>query len=166
MRITSYIEVQRFSQVRWLWFVLIALLVAELLIFVPVLDENGNNAALLLISLAALLLPLILILFVFKFEFTIDEEGVHYRFIPTIIRWKTISASSIESFQIKEKESWFEKIHYGFHRNIFKNIITINITGSKYLVISLRNGGTLKLGTENGDSVAYELKKLLEADHE
>lgn len=166
MRVVPYKEVQRFSQVRWLWFMLIAVLVVELLIFVPVLDENENNAALLLISLAALLLPLILVLFVFKFEFSIDEEGIHYRFTPNIIRWKTISVSSIESFQVREKESWFEKYNHGFHRNIFKGITTINITGSKYLVISLRGGGTLKLGTENGDSVAYALKKLLEADHE
>lgn len=166
MRINPYREVQRFSQVRWLWFVLIALLIVELLIFVPVLDEDENNALLLVLSLAALLLPLILILFVFKFEFAIDEEGIHYRFIPKIIRWKTIAVGSIESFQVKEKESWFEKLHYGFHRNIFRNIITINITGNKYLVLSLRSGGTLKLGTENGDSVAYTLKKLLEADHE
>jgi len=166
MRIIPYYEVQRFNQVRWLWFVLIALLITELLIFVPVLGEDENNTLLLLISMAALLLPMVLILFVFKFELSINEEGIRYRFIPKIIRWKTIPLSSIESFQLKGKESWFEKIHYGFHRNIFKNIITINITGSKYLVISLRGGSTVKLGTENADSVHYTLKHLLKADNE
>jgi magnesium-transporting ATPase (P-type) len=166
MRITPYKEVQRFSQVRWLWFVLIAVLIVELLIFIPEFDKNENNAPLLLISLVTLLLPLLLILFVFKFELRIDEKGIHYRFIPKIIRWKTIPVSSVESFKLKEKESWFEKIHYGFHRNIFKNIITINITGSTYLVISLRGGGTLKLGTENANTVAHTLKNLLRADLE
>ena len=161
-----YNEVQRFSQVRWLWFVLIALLITELLIFVPVLGEDENNTLLLLISLAALLLPMILILFVFKFELSIDQDGIRYRFIPKIIRWKTIPLSSIESFHVKAKESWFEKIHYGFHRNIFKNIVIINITGSKYLVVSLRGGATLKLGTENADSVHYTLKQLLRSDNE
>ncbi|MBX2945198.1 MAG: hypothetical protein KF725_05150 [Cyclobacteriaceae bacterium] len=164
MRISHYEEVQRFSQVKWLWFVFIALLIVELLVLVP--TTNDENTWALLLSIGMLLLPMLFILLVFKYEVKINDEGLHYRFIPKIIRWKNIPITAIESFRVKEKETWFEKIQCGFHRNIFKNTITINITGSKYMVITLRGAGTLKLGTENADSMAYSLKQILQADHE
>jgi hypothetical protein len=159
MKNYQHAEVQRFSRVRWLWFIMLALLIAELLFLAPQwIDEQP---VLLIISMAALVLPMILILFILRYEFRIDENGIHYRFIPRLIRWQTIGFGNIVSHQVRDKETWHEKFHMGYQRNLFTKTTSVNIAGNKYLILTLKDGATIKLGTENPETVAYILKKLL-----
>jgi hypothetical protein len=164
MKTLQHIEVQRFSQVRWLWFLMLALLIAELLFLAPQLIHE--QPLLLILSLTAFLLPMILILFVLRFEFKIDEAGIHYRFIPRIIGWQTIVFANVAAYQVRDKESWYEKFHMGYHRNLFTKTTSVNIAGSKYLILTLKDGATIKLGTENPEAVEYALKKLLSETNE
>lgn len=157
MKALQHIEVQRFSQVRWLWFALIALLVAELLILAPQLAHD--QPLLLALSLVAFLLPMVLILFVLRYELKIDEGGIHYRFIPRVLHWKTLSYDQVASFEVREKKTFYEKFHMGYHHSIFTKTTTINISGNQYLVLTLRDGVLVKLGTSEGSALEYILKR-------
>lgn len=154
----QHIEVQRFSQLRWLWFLMLALLIAELLFLTPQLIHE--QPMLLIFSLVAFLLPMILILFVLRYELKIDDAGIHYRFIPRIIRWHTLAFAQVAAYEVRNKETWHEKLQLGYHRNLFTKTTSVNITGSKYLVLTLKNGATIKLGTCNPETVEFTLKKL------
>ena len=164
MKNYQHIEVQRFSQVRWLWFIMLALLIAELLFLAPQLIDE--QPMLLIISMAALVLPMILIFFVLRYELKVDETGIHYRFIPRIIRWHTVAFGSIASYQVRDKETWHEKFHMGYQRNLFTKTTSVNIAGNKYLILTLKDGATIKLGTENPDAIEYTLKRLLSENTE
>jgi hypothetical protein len=116
--------------------------------------------------MAALVLPMILIFFVLRYELKVDETGVHYRFIPRIIRWHTVAFGRIASYQVRDKETWHEKLHMGYQRNLFTKTTSVNIAGNKYLILTLKDGATIKLGTENPDAIEYTLKRLLSENTE
>src|SRR6185436_4642982 len=99
-------------------------------------------------------IPVLAMLLYTKLQIKIDGDGVHYRFIPTILKWRTISRSSIESFEVTAKKNLWEKIEcgYGYRSNRFRKIISMNVCGSKFARIKLTDGRRFKIGTINPES--------------
>jgi len=111
------------------------------------------------------LAPVILILLYSKLQIKIDGEGVHYRFIPSVMKWKTVSKESIESFEVSPKKSLWEKIECGYGRNHLNNTVSMNISGKKYARIKLTDGRKLKIGTINPEGMERALRKLKSPDN-
>jgi hypothetical protein len=159
----SYSETQRFSNLRWLWVLMVGLLLAEVLVVLPGLMDNPS---LLIVTMAISLIPIVLILVVFRYELTIDHSGIKYRFIPRLIRWRVIPFADVQFYTLQEKRTLYEKIQIGYSKNLFLKNEIINITGNKYLVLELKSGARVKLGTENADTMAQVLKKLMSKSFE
>ncbi|MDL5050949.1 hypothetical protein QQ054_33660 [Oscillatoria amoena NRMC-F 0135] len=160
MPVVRYQEVQRFSNLRWLWIFMIGLVIAELVLLVPALQANSQSSIIITLTLLAGLLPILLILFVFRYDLKVDHEGLHYRFFPRSIRWKKIPLTMIASANLKNKETFYEKVHLGYSHNPFTRTEIVNITGNKYLELILKDGVVVKLGSENPEEILVVLNKL------
>lgn len=154
----NYSETQRFRNLRWLWMIMIGLLLAEVVFILPELIHNPIR---LVVTLVASLMPFLLILFVFSYEVRIDQAGVKYRFSPRLNRWKVIQFDDVQSYSIKEKSTLYERFHLGYSKSLFLKNEIVNITGNKYMVLVLKNGAVIKLGTEHADTMERILKRFL-----
>ena len=142
-----------------MWFALI------LLVLVPVtilaMEGLGEDEWIeVILAMGAGILPAVIVLALGRFQFKVDDVGIHYRFAPQVIRWRTISGGEIQSFEIRQRKTFFERHHCGYHYNRFRHSIQMNITGKKFVCITLRNGRKVKIGSENPEEVAYALKRL------
>jgi RsiW-degrading membrane proteinase PrsW (M82 family) len=162
-----YEEEQRFSNVTWVWVAFALLLLAALTL--PLMSDSVSEKDMTSILLSTLFafLPMAGLLLFAKFQFRIDEKGLHYRFFPAIFKWRTITKNNIESFEVSAKKNFWEKIEcgYGYRHNRFKKTISMNVTGSKFARINLADGRKLKIGTVNPESMERALRQLTSTDN-
>src|SRR5689334_8880079 len=50
-----------------------------------------------------------------KLEVKIDDEGVHYRFVPYVFKWSIISRGEISAYEIKKSRSFLGVCQMGYH---------------------------------------------------
>jgi hypothetical protein len=166
MRHLIYEEEQRFSRVAWIWVAMLVLLLAPVVMILSgdEIPSRGEMTSMLL-STGIAFIPMVGIIFFARFQFRIDAEGIHYRFFPAVIKWRMIPKSLIESFEVSEKRNLIEKIECGYRRNRLNNSITMNISGSKFARLKLRDGRKMKIGSENPESMERALRKLTSPDN-
>lgn len=105
-------------------------------------------------------IPVVAILLYSKLQLRIDEVGVHYKFFPGVWKWKTITKTEIESFELSAMKSFFEKLEIGYHRNLLTQSSRMNITGKKFLRLKLKDGRKMKIGSEHPEEMERALKHL------
>lgn len=162
-----YEEEQRFSNVTWIWVALILLLltIPSLTLFSDTISQKDVTSVLL--STAFAFIPMVVTLIFAKLQIKIDGVGVHYKFIPSVFKWRTIAKNSIESFEVTPKKNLWEKLEcgYGYRNNRFKRIISMNVTGVKFARIKLTDGRRIKIGTVNPESMERALRQLTSTDN-
>jgi hypothetical protein len=153
-------EEQRFTEVTRIW--VLSLLVVLAPLFIGLMDDNlGEHILLLVLTTAAAWIPIGIILFISKMQVKIDNDGLHYRFPPRVIKWKTISKQHIASFELRNKKGLYEHLACGYRRSLIRNTIFMNVIGSKYLVLKLNDGKKIKIGSTNAETMEWTLKRLL-----
>jgi hypothetical protein len=161
-----YEEEQRLSQVGWIWVAMLLLLLAPLAMIVSGNETpSQQEMTSILLSTAFAFIPMVGIIFFSRLQFKIDGEGIHYKFFPAVIKWRVIPKSFIESFEVTEKRNLIEKLTFGYRRNRLNNCITMNISGSKFARLKLKDGRQLKIGSENPESMEQALRKLTSPDN-
>ena len=164
MKRILYEEEQRFSSVWWIWVFLLALLFLTFVLILTDKSASEDTAVNLLLTVTLGFLPVGAIIYFSKLQFKIDEDGIHYKFFPAVLKWRIIERNTIKSFEVSEKKNLLEKLSRGYTRNSLDNSITMNISGRKLARIKLNNGRTFNIGTENPESVERALKKLVAPD--
>jgi len=159
-----YEEEQRFTNVRWLWFVLILIILIPLLLTFNDKGMNQEEIITLLLSTLFAAVPVVATLLYSKLQLRIDDVGIHYKFFPGVWKWKTITKTEIESFEFSAMKSIFEKLECGYRRNLFTHSIRMNITGKKFLRMKLKDGSKIKIGSENPEEMEWALKRLTTED--
>ncbi|HEU5289960.1 MAG TPA: hypothetical protein VFU05_04900 [Cyclobacteriaceae bacterium] len=162
-----YEEEQRFSHVTWIWVAFVLLLLAAPTLTLLSDSVSEEDMTKVLLSTALAFLPMGVILLFAKLQIRIDGEGLHYRFIPSVFKWRTIAKNNIQSFEVTAKKNLWEKIEcgYGYRRNRFNKTISMNVTGSKFARITLTGGQKLKIGTVNPESMERALRQLTSPDN-
>ena len=162
-----YEEEQRFSHVTWVWVAMILLLLAAPTLTLVSDSVSQKDMRGVLLSTAFAFLPMVGILLFAKLQIKINTEGFHYKFFPSVRKWRTIPKNSIESFEVSGKKNLWEKLEcgYGYRNNRYKRIISMNVTGSKLARIKLTDGRRLKVGTINPESMERALRKLTSSDN-
>lgn len=159
-----YHEEQRFANVRWLWAVLVLIiLLPVLLTFNEKIDQESFVMFLLSTLFAAI--PVAVILLYSKLQIKINGEGIHYKFFPSVWKWELIPKTQIESVELLTKQSFLERFECGYRRNHFANTVVMNITGKKFIRIKLVGGKKLKIGSENPEDMEHALKRLIAQDN-
>ncbi len=163
-----YEEEQRFSNVTWIWVAMVLLLLAAPTLTLVSDSVSQKDMTSVLLSTAFAFIPMVGMLLFAKLQIKIDGGGLHYKFFPSVLKWRTISKDSIESFEVTPKKNLWEKLEcgYGYRNNRYKRIISMNVTGAKFARIKLTDGRRLKIGTINPESMERALRKLTSTDND
>jgi hypothetical protein len=144
-------EYQRFTQT-WLLVLLIISTVVPLLIIVNEYIEDKTSFTLLeFVFTISLLLLAPAILFLFKLSTRIDEQGIHYKFFPVhltfkTIEWKTISKAYVRTYDaITEYGGWGLKGGFFWKKSKGE---AINVSGDIGIQLELKDGKKILIGTK------------------
>lgn len=167
-------EIQRLRDNRWLWAFLVFM---TLTIFLPlgfgmhqqfVLGQpwgnepvNDKGFIILMVFVAVSWGVAMFMLISMTLETRIDENGIHYRFVPLKPKWRTIRIEEIRTFTFEERFKFFDSGKIGHHYNVFKKQRSFKIWGGKHIAITLSEGSRLLLGTQNLEAMEWAMKKLM-----
>jgi hypothetical protein len=160
-------EEQRIAQVTWIWVALVLLLLTAPVLTLVSDSASEKDMTKVLLTTAFAFTPVVGILLLAKLQIKIDRDGLHYRFIPAVFRWKTISQNNIQSFEMTVNKKLWDKIlsGFGYRHNRLAKTLSMNVTGATFARIILRDGRTLKIGTVNPESMERALLKLSSPDN-
>jgi hypothetical protein len=126
------------------------------------MSDNG------LIGLTIFVVVCIAVMFVCmavtKLQLKIDQVGVHYRFVPYRRKWSLITPHEIESYEVNKMKSFLGICRMGYHKNVLNNSTTLNLVGTKQIMLRLRSNRKIMIGTTNAEGVALAMKKLFNSN--
>ena len=163
-------EEQRFTQM-WIIVLLISSAIVPLVIIFNEYYKNKDAFTgweLALIIAITLLAPVLI--FVFKLYTRIDEAGVHYKFFPVHMRYKTIKWDAISKAYVRKYDAITEYGGWGFKGGAFwrkSRGIAINVSGDIGIQLELKNGKKILIGTkleEDARNVLYNYKEKIEKE--
>lgn len=175
MMTRSYFEeIQHFRENRWLMMVVLLIstgvilpvsfgLHTQLIEGRPWGDKPMSDGGLIMLFVFMLINVTLVtgLLFMMKLEMRIDEEGVHYRFVPLKNKWQLIKKEQISGYLTEKKLRLFVTGGTTHHRNIFTKTRSYRIRGLSHLYLKLHNGEKILLGTQNLPGVEWAMKKLM-----
>jgi hypothetical protein len=171
--IPYYHEVQTLRNNAWVWMLVIVCnlgalvpvgigMYSQLVEGVPWGDHPMSNRGMLMFFCFIVIVSAVVfaVIYITKLEIQIDQNGVHYSFIPHQYQRKTIRPDDIESYSIR-KAGFFEA---GIRRKYRKtaNATLIKLLSRILLEIRLKNGTRISLGIENPGEVEWALKRLMQ----
>jgi hypothetical protein len=112
-----------------------------------------------LVVLAVVLLAIAWLLFTMRLQYTVDDNGVTYRFIPLHfrskhIRWDAVQFCYVRRYRpIPEYGGW--GLRYGF-----RNGWAINVRGRMGLQLVMRSGKKVLIGTQRPDDLTTYLRSI------
>jgi hypothetical protein len=151
----AFEEKQRFTQ-WWLWLILLA---ACIIPFIPILMglDSLTDQWLSLLAMSVLLFLIVGLLLLIQLKTTVDEEGVHYQFIPFHFKQKTILWKDIKSAEVRKYEPLKEYGGWGIKGYSNKNK-AYNVKGNLGLQVVLKNGNKILFGTQKDEELKAFLK--------
>jgi hypothetical protein len=110
-----------------------------------------------LLAMSVLLFLIVGLLFLIQLKTTLDEEGVHYQFIPFHFKQKTILWQDIKSAEVRKYEPLKEYGGWGIKGYSNKNK-AYNVKGNLGLQVVLKNGNKILFGTQKDEELKAFLK--------
>jgi hypothetical protein len=150
-------EKQRFTQ-WWLWLILLA---ACTIPYIPIMMglDSKTDQWLGLLAMSILLFIIVGMLILIQLKTMLDEEGVHYQFIPFHFKPKTILWQDIKSAEVRKYEPLKEYGGWGIKGYSNKNK-AYNVKGNLGLQVVLKNGNKILFGTQKADELSGILKSI------
>lgn len=150
-------EKQRFTQ-WWLWLILLA---ACIFPFIPVMMglDSKTDQWLGLLAMSILLFLIVGLLFLLQLKTTVDDEGIHYQFIPFHFKQKTILWKDIKSAEVRKYEPLKEYGGWGI-KGFSKKNWAYNVKGNIGLQLVLKTGDKILLGTQKEEDLKGILKSF------
>ena len=150
-------EKQRFTQ-WWLWLILLAACVIP---FIPVMMglDSKTDQWLSLLAMSILLFLIVGLLFLLQLKTKLDDEGIHYQFIPFHFKLKTILWQDIKSAEVRKYEPLKEYGGWGI-KGFSKKNRAFNVKGNMGLQLVLKTGDKILFGTQKEE----ELKDFLKSN--
>jgi hypothetical protein len=105
-----------------------------------------------------LLLFSIGLIYIFRLRTTIDERGIHYRFLPFHKTTKTISWKDLEDCEVRkysplsEYGGWGYKLHFGGNG-------ALNVKGNMGIQLKLKSGKQLLIGTQKPEEAQLVINR-------
>ena len=148
-------EQQRFTQT-WL---IVLILVSTIIPLVIVFYEYYTNEEVFSFTEMILVIGLVLlapsIIFVFKLYSRIDEVGIHYKFFPIHLKYKTITWNEIAVAYVRTYDAISEFGGWGLKGGwLWKASkgTAINVSGDIGIQLELTNGKKLLIGTKQEEN--------------
>jgi hypothetical protein len=168
-----YTEQQRFTQVRWIWFLTVPIFLLTLIFMLQAMyqqlvlgqpwgNEPMSDPGLIALTLFVIFCHAVLfwILLSIRLEIEITELEFRYKFFSFLKRWNVLTRSDIATCSFLENT--LRNAHgVGYHKNIFTKTVRMNITGEYLLVMNTVHGKTIILSTQNKEEMERAINKLM-----
>jgi len=156
-------EEQRFTQT-WLIVIIVISLIVPLAIILKEIDKLSTSE--IIISIGTIILASGLI-FLFKLTTRIDEKGIHYKFFPFHLKFKTVVWNDIENAYIRTYDAISEYGGWGIRGGDLwykAKGKAINISGNIGIQLELKDGKKLLIGT-NKKEQAQDVLSTYKTQH-
>jgi hypothetical protein len=156
-------EEQRFTQT-WLIVIIVISLIVPLAIILKEIDKLSTSE--IIISIGTIILASGLI-FLFKLTTIIDEKGIHYKFFPFHLKFKTVVWNDIENAYIRTYDAISEYGGWGVRGGALwykAKGKAINISGNIGIQLKLKDGKKLLIGT-NKKEQAQDVLSTYKTQH-
>lgn len=156
-------EEQRFTQT-WLIVIIVISLIVPLAIILKEIDKLSTSE--IIISIGTIILASGLIL-LFKLTTRIDEKGIHYKFFPFHLKFKTVFWNDIENAYIRTYNAISEYGGWGIRGGTLwykAKGKAINISGNIGIQLKLKDGKKLLIGT-NKKEQAQDVLSTYKTQH-
>lgn len=156
-------EEQRFTQT-WLIVIIVISLIVPLAIILKEIDKLSTSE--IIISIGTIILASGLI-FLFKLTTRIDEKGIHYKFFPFHLKFKTVVWNDIENAYIRTYDAISEYGGWGIRGGALwykAKSKAINISGNIGIQLELKDGKKLLIGT-NKKEQAQDVLSTYKTQH-
>lgn len=156
-------EEQRFTQT-WLIVIIVISLIVPLAIILKEIDKLSTSE--IIISIGTIILASGLI-FLFKLTTRIDEKGIHYKFFPFHLKFKTVVWNDIENAYIRTYDAISEYGGWGLRGGALwykAKGKAINISGNIGIQLELKDGKKLLIGT-NKKEQAQDVLSTYKTQH-
>lgn len=143
-------EEQRFTQTWFIALMAISLIIPLILMINEFLKENSKFTTMGFLTTVSILVVSILPIFFFKLTTRIDEYGIHYKFFPFHLSFKTIEWNSISNAFVRAYDPIGEYGGWGLKGGAFWNSSkgkAINVSGDLGIQLELKDGKKLLIGT-------------------
>ncbi len=156
-------EEQRFTQT-WLIIIIVISLIVTLAIILKEIDKLTTSE--IIISIGTIILASGLIL-LFKLTTRIDEKGIHYKFFPFHLKFKTVFWNDIENAYVRTYNAISEYGGWGIRGGTLwykAKGKAINISGNIGIQLELKDGKKLLIGT-NKKEQAQDVLSTYKTQH-
>ncbi|HLN71825.1 MAG: hypothetical protein ACM3O8_04250 [Methylococcaceae bacterium] len=164
-------ESQQFRQWWQVVFILVATVPSMILLVYALFQQMvmgvqvGNSPAPngIMIAVFIGLCILLWILFSLKLEVWIDQQGIHYRFFPLILKSKLIAKEEILRFEIRKYKPLLEYGGWGIRRGVWNKWgRAYCVEGNTGLQLYLRDGKKVLFGTQRPQSIQGAMSEIVE----
>jgi hypothetical protein len=107
--------------------------------------------------MSILLFLIVGLLFLLQLKTTVDDEGIHYQFIPFHFKQKTILWQDIKSAEVRKYEPLKEYGGWGI-KGFSKKNRAYNVKGNIGLQLVLKTGDKILFGTQKEEELKVFLK--------
>lgn len=166
-------EEQRYDQ-WWIWVILIA---ATAVAVIPVWygfyiqvttgrswgDDPVSNGMLAGTAIfTTLLMAALLALFMtIRLQLEIRDDGVHFRYLPLIRKWRTITKENIDRFEVGKYRPVGRYGGWGIRIGFRRYGRAFNVSGNTGLRLYLKDGKTILFGTRRAQAIRYAMEKIM-----
>lgn len=146
-----FMEEQNLDQ-GWLW---LLMGVVTLIIFVTLLMSGQGGW--IMILLGAVLVSSMALLSSFRLLTKIDDEGVHYRLSPFLMKYKTVRWQDIDQVYVRRYSPFLEYGGWGIRYG--KKGWAYTAKGNQGIQLVFKNGKRILLGTQREEDISRVLSK-------
>jgi len=163
-------EKQWFRKTAWLyviilvWLFMVSLsifgLYSQIVLDIPFGTNPVSNEGLMVVTFFSVLIPtlLLILFFIGRLEIMITDEGLFYRYIPFINKYRQIKAIDIQFSEARKYKPIREFGGWGIRYSLKHKVNCYNVRGNLGLYLELKSGKKLLLGSQN----PHELKSALD----
>lgn len=167
-----YREIQKFESI-WLKLVLVVGLFAplavmlygayrQLIMGIPFGDNPASNGVLIMTIVLLLVFSFVMYFIFFRSKMIteVDSNRITVRFFPLIWTERIYKKEDILSFEIEKYNSLFRYGGWGLRYRSTKEM-AINTSGNKGILLSLKSGKKVMLGSKNPEKFAQAIEEML-----
>ena len=165
-------EEQRFTQSKWIWIVLIILIISVLPLIwgtydqlvhgKPFGDEPMSDMELVLTDVLTfgILGGIAALLFYARLITEVHDDGIHVRYPPFVRKWEIYTWADLVEAEVRQYKPIREYGGWGWRMGLFFKGRAYNVSGNKGLQLVTTAGKRLMIGTQRSKELATAIAQV------
>lgn len=100
-----------------------------------------------------------LMMFRLELETEVDRNGFSFRYFPFIRNKKILDFNDMESWELKSKKNWAERMTFGYKNNRFRKQTSFMMGGNDYIEIKTGRGNIYWFSTHEAYALSSSMRK-------